>query len=68
MPTTRLAGVALALTISLTFAPALGAQNGASIARRDPDRELRKKAIFWLGQSNDPRVRDFLLEIINGPR
>ena len=38
------------------------------IARRDPDRELRKKAIFWLGQSNDPRVRDFLLEIINGPR
>ena len=38
------------------------------IARRDPDRELRKKAIFWLGQSNDPRVQDFLLEIINGPR
>jgi TolA-binding protein len=38
------------------------------IARRDPDRELRKKAIFWLGQSNDPRVRDFLLEIINAPR
>ena len=38
------------------------------IARSDPDRELRKKAIFWLGQSNDPRVKDFLLEIINGPR
>jgi HEAT repeat protein len=38
------------------------------IARRDPDRELRKKAIFWLGQSNDPRVQGFLLEIINGPR
>jgi HEAT repeat protein len=38
------------------------------IARSDPDPELRKKAIFWLGQSNDPRVKDFLLEIINGPR
>jgi TolA-binding protein len=38
------------------------------IAKSDPDRELRKKAIFWLGQSNDPRVKDFLLEIINGPR
>ena len=38
------------------------------IAKTDPDRELRKKAIFWLGQSNDPRVKDFLLEIINGPR
>ena len=36
--------------------------------KSDPDRELRKKAIFWLGQSNDPRVKDFLLEIINGPR
>ena len=38
------------------------------IAKSDPDREMRKKAIFWLGQSNDPRVKDFLLEIINGPR
>ena len=32
------------------------------IAKSDPDREMRKKAIFWLGQSNDPRVKDFLLE------
>jgi TolA-binding protein len=38
------------------------------IAKTDPDREMRKKAIFWLGQSNDPRVKDFLLEIINAPR
>jgi len=38
------------------------------IAKSDPDRELRKKAIFWLGQSNDPRAREFLLDIINGPR
>ena len=38
------------------------------IAKSDPGPELRKKAIFWLGQTNDPRVKDFLLEIINGPR
>lgn len=37
-----------------------------SIAKSDPDREVRKKAIFWLGQMNDPRVKQFLLDIING--
>jgi HEAT repeat protein len=35
-----------------------------SIARTDRDREMRKKAIFWLGQSRDPRVLDFLAELI----
>jgi hypothetical protein len=35
------------------------------IARRETDRELRKKAIFWLSQSRDPRVAEFLLEVIN---
>jgi tetratricopeptide (TPR) repeat protein len=35
------------------------------IARHDPDREMRKKAIFWLGQKDDPRVKQILLEIIN---
>ncbi|HVE77833.1 MAG TPA: HEAT repeat domain-containing protein [Gemmatimonadaceae bacterium] len=34
------------------------------IARSDPNRELRKKAIFWLGQKDDPRVQQFLLELI----
>lgn len=37
-----------------------------SIARSDPDVELRKQATFWLGQSKDPRVQAFLLELING--
>jgi HEAT repeat protein len=36
------------------------------IAKRDPDPEMRKKAIFWLGQSHDPRVKQLLLDIING--
>lgn len=35
-----------------------------SIARNDPDREMRKKAMFWLGQSHDPRVSAFLSDII----
>ncbi|HEY2066377.1 MAG TPA: HEAT repeat domain-containing protein [Gemmatimonadaceae bacterium] len=35
------------------------------IARNDRDPEMRKKAIFWLGQKNDPRVRQLLLDIIN---
>jgi HEAT repeat protein len=35
------------------------------VARHETDRELRKKAIFWLGQSRDPRAAQALLEIIN---
>jgi HEAT repeat protein len=35
------------------------------IAKSDPDRDLRKQAIFWLGQSKDPRVQQFLLDLIN---
>jgi HEAT repeat protein len=37
------------------------------IARRDPDTELRKKALFWLGQSNDPRAAKALQDIIEQP-
>ncbi|MFL5640545.1 MAG: tetratricopeptide repeat protein [Gemmatimonadaceae bacterium] len=36
-----------------------------AIARTEKEPELRKKAIFWLGQSRDPRVQQFLLELIN---
>lgn len=35
------------------------------IARHETNRDLRKKAIFWLGQSRDPRAAQALLEIIN---
>jgi HEAT repeat protein len=35
------------------------------IARHETDRELRNKAVFWLGQSRDPRATQALLEIIN---
>jgi hypothetical protein len=36
-----------------------------AIARADRDPELRKKAIFWLGQSRDPRAQKFLEDLIN---
>jgi len=36
-----------------------------AIARADQDPELRKKAIFWLGQSRDPRAQKFLEDLIN---
>jgi HEAT repeat protein len=36
------------------------------IARTEEDVELRKKAIFWLGQVDDPRVHELLLELIGG--
>jgi HEAT repeat protein len=34
------------------------------IAKNDQNIEMRKKAMFWLGQKNDPRVKQFLLDII----
>jgi hypothetical protein len=37
------------------------------IAQKDPDREMRKKALFWLGQKNDPRVRQILVDILTKP-
>jgi HEAT repeat protein len=37
------------------------------ISRRDADPELRKKALFWLGQSDDPRAAKALQDIIEQP-
>jgi hypothetical protein len=34
------------------------------IARTSPDPELRKSALFWLGQSEDPRALDLFEEIL----
>ncbi|MDB4913197.1 MAG: hypothetical protein JWM95_841 [Gemmatimonadetes bacterium] len=34
------------------------------IATRDKDPEMRKKALFWLGQKNDPRVKQIILDIL----
>jgi HEAT repeat protein len=35
------------------------------IARNEEDPELRQSAIFWIGQSGDPRAQDVLLEILD---
>ena len=35
-----------------------------SIARDDPDREMRKKALFWLAQKNDPRVTKLITDMV----
>jgi HEAT repeat protein len=37
------------------------------IARRDPNPELRKRALFWLGQSEDSRAVEALQEVIEQP-
>lgn len=36
------------------------------VARNADDPELRQNAIFWLGQSDDPRVPDFLMSLLRG--
>jgi HEAT repeat protein len=35
------------------------------LAKTDPDREIRAKATFWLGQSRDPRAARFLEDRIS---
>jgi HEAT repeat protein len=35
-----------------------------AIARRETDAELRKNALFWLGQSDDLRAAQFLQEVV----
>ncbi len=35
------------------------------VAKTHKSKELKKEAIFWLGQSNDPRVANILLELID---
>jgi HEAT repeat protein len=35
-----------------------------SVARTNKDPEIRKKALFWLGQSNDPRALDLFEELL----
>jgi HEAT repeat protein len=37
-----------------------------NIAKTEKDPELRKKAVFWLGQSRDPRAAAYLGELLEG--
>lgn len=38
-----------------------------SIVRHERDKELRDRAVFWLGESEHPRAAEFLAELINRP-
>jgi hypothetical protein len=44
-----------------------GSDKLVEIAQKDRDPEMRKKAIFRLGQNNNPRIRQILLDIITKP-
>jgi len=35
-----------------------------AVARTNKDPEIRKKALFWLGQSQDPRALDLFEELL----
>jgi len=35
------------------------------IARHDPDSHVRKQAMFWLGQSSDPRAVKFFKDVLS---
>jgi HEAT repeat protein len=35
------------------------------IVRTEPDPEIRQNAVFWIGQFDDPRAAEALVEIIN---
>ena len=37
------------------------------IARENKDPDLRRKAIFWLGQSDDPRALSLFEELLTKP-
>jgi hypothetical protein len=34
------------------------------IAKTHQEKEMRKEAIFWLGQMKDPRAKNVLLQIL----
>ncbi|MDT8342275.1 MAG: HEAT repeat domain-containing protein [Longimicrobiales bacterium] len=36
------------------------------IAQTETDPKLRERAVFWLGQTDDPRVPEFLLRLVRG--
>lgn len=34
------------------------------VARNDPDPRMRRQAVFWIGNSDDPRAEEFLLQLL----
>lgn len=51
---------------ALVHAPRnLGVPALINLAKSHPDPAIRREAIFWLGQSKDPRAMEALVEIVN---
>ena len=46
-------------------APSWHYQSLVENSKTEPNIELKRKAILRVGQRRDPRVRDFLLEVLN---
>jgi HEAT repeat protein len=38
-----------------------------SIVRTDPDSQMRKKALFWLAQKDDPEITKVISNLVTGP-
>ena len=54
-----------ALTALIQAPRNLGIPALINIAKSHPDNSIRRDAIFWLGQSKDPRAMEALVEIVN---
>ena len=57
------------MVASLDLDPTIGALLGETtteidVARKNPNPAVKKQAIFWLGQSRDPRAIDFFAAIL----
>ncbi len=51
---------------ALAMAPhEIGTPALIEVAKNHPDKSMQKKAIFWLGQSKDPRARQAIMDILN---
>jgi HEAT repeat protein len=54
-----------ALTALVHTPKNLGIPALINLAKSHPESEIRRDAIFWLGQSKDPRAMEALVEIVN---
>ena len=43
-----------------------GIEHLITLARTHPNQQVRSEAVFWLGESGDPRAADILMDIVNG--
>ena len=59
-----LLGILLSFPAVVAFGPAEGVPLLINVARKNTNPAVRKQAMFWLGQSKDPRAMEFFAEIL----